>query len=61
MYRPIDTNYVEISSSSRLLNAWCSGESNFNSNNSTNMKPNSKKNLGYESESKVGTFDDKKT
>ncbi len=39
---------------------WCSWESNFHSNNSTNLKANSKKNLGYESGSKVGTFDEKK-
>jgi hypothetical protein len=37
----------------------CSGESNFNCNNSTNLKPNLKKNLRYESRSKVGTFDGK--
>jgi hypothetical protein len=32
------------------------GETNFNSNNSTNLKANVKTNLNYESESKVGTF-----
>jgi hypothetical protein len=39
--------------------AWCSGESNSNSNNSANLKSTSKENLGYESGSKVCSFDEK--
>ncbi len=37
------------------------GSQTSNSNNSVNLKPNLKKNLGYESGPKMDTFDEKKT